>query len=95
MSLPFVTSVDAKPIHIADGVKRFYAQTAIYSYELQTKDCRNSDQCDRDSDCDSKFINRCAYSLVTSQMSLISQGGSTSKTENCLTAMKQTETKVR
>ena len=64
-------------------------------YELQTEDSSTSDQCDRNSDCDSKFINRCAYSLVTSQMSLISQGGLTSKTENCLTAMKQTETKVR
>ena len=68
MSLQSVTSVGVRLTLTADGVKRFYAQTAIYSYELQTKDSSTFDQCDRDSDCDSKFINKCAHPLVTSQM---------------------------
>ena len=36
--------------------------------ELQVKNSGSSDQCDCDSDCDSKFINKCAHPLVTSQM---------------------------
>ena len=68
MSLQSVISVDARLTLTVDGVKRFYAQTVTYSYELQTENSSHSDQCDRNSDCDSKFINKCAHPLVTSQM---------------------------